>query len=279
MFFCFSGANHLHFEEMVGRDKVVLIEGSFVKEEVDDCLVADVSGTEIDSSGLYCEGRHASGADDNAANIERFQLRNMTNMVPPSDTTKRDVSASEEGEAVSLIPSYLQSDKQPCLDSGSNYSRASHSQSYNGRAFKSFCCLDCDQRFESQKDLTQHRRSHAKTHCCPECGKNFRDSFNLKCHMRTHTGERPHHCHYCGKTFAQEHGLLQHINIHTGARPFCCTVCGMGFRHSRTLKKHIVLHSHDRPFLCAHCGVTFKLNDTLKRHLKTHTGVHGVNKH
>lgn len=265
-----GGADHLTFDPMNGGHQGRRVEGGVVKEEVhpdeDQLLEEEVGGEEMFNDGFYCERAQASGTVDGA---ERFRLRNMPNMAATSEMTGGDVSAPEEGETASLTPSYLQSSTQPHPDSDTNYIRANHSQRHNCRAFKMFCCLDCDHIFESQKDLTQHRRSHAKTHCCPECGKSFRDRFNLKCHMRTHTGERPHTCHYCGKHFAQEHGLLQHVNIHTGERPFCCTVCGMGFHHSRTLKKHVVLHSQDRPFLCPHCGVTFKLNDTLKRHLRT----------
>ncbi|XP_018026402.1 uncharacterized protein LOC108681836 [Hyalella azteca] len=165
-------------------------------------------------------------------------------------------------------------------------------------------CLDCKQKFTSQKLLYVHQQEHhhsgvgiveagagggrsvdTKLHCkkCPD--ERFTSVADYESHINTaHTGAlRRHACPLCDKKFLYDYSLRSHTELcHTQPdqescgsgmwRRHTCPECGEVFRHLSSLAYHREsCHTSGRVFVCATCGVVFKHRQLLQRHAAVHS--------
>ncbi|KAL4007700.1 hypothetical protein ACER0C_001552 [Sarotherodon galilaeus] len=174
---------------------------------------------------------------------------------------------------------------------------ASDSQSKTETKTNVLKCDNCEKTFNSESDLTSHRRVHTgnnsccccwtcrtkfsqclkihtgkKSHPCSICGKEFNQKSTLKTHIRTHTGEKPYSCGTCGKRFSQKSKMEIHTRTHTGEKPFSCSTCGKRFSQNSTLRSHVRTHTGEKPYSCSTCGKRFSEKSTLRIHTRIHTG-------
>lgn len=78
---------------------------------------------------------------------------------------------------------------------------------------KKFGCSECELRFTSQANLTQHMIKHSsvRVHKCEICEKSFKWKKNLRTHIMMHMDERRHVCPVCKDAFVQQSSLSYHI--------------------------------------------------------------------
>lgn len=146
-----------------------------------------------------------------------------------------------------------------------------------------FECNICNERYESQLLMLQHRKQHTEVmkkieemtiidrsgqkvaYVCKLCAKTSNNKFRHEEHLRTHTGEKPYKCEKCGISIATSNAMAHHMRTHENVT-FDCAVCGATYRHKKSLKKHMKLHTGERPFGCRHCDKTFAFNYTRADH-------------
>ncbi|XP_039466336.1 zinc finger protein 436-like [Oreochromis aureus] len=170
---------------------------------------------------------------------------------------------------------------------------ASDSQSQTETKTNVLKCDSCGKTFNSESDLTSHRRVHTgfksrcccwtcrtkfcqflklhtgkKSHPCSTCGKEFISKSALEAHIRTHTGEKPYSCGTCGKRFSQKSALKYHTRIHTGEKPYSCSTCKKTFGRKSTLRSHVRTHTGEKPYSCSTCGKKFNSSTHLRRHIR-----------
>ncbi|XP_019218947.1 zinc finger protein 77 [Oreochromis niloticus] len=170
---------------------------------------------------------------------------------------------------------------------------ASDSQSQTETKTNVLKCDSCGKTFNSESDLTSHRRVHTgfksrcccwtcrtkfcqflklhtgkKSHPCSTCGKEFISKSALEAHIRTHTGEKPYSCGICGKRFSQKSVLKNHTRIHTGEKPYSCSTCKKTFGRKSTLRSHVRTHTGEKPYSCSTCGKKFNSSTHLRRHIR-----------
>ena len=91
-------------------------------------------------------------------------------------------------------------------------------------------CKECNQIFESQEMLDEHKTVHL---CCPQCPElgPFQDKANLARHMETHRKK----CHVCKQIVDSQEELDEHKTVH-----LCCLECPeLGpFHDTATLNRH-----------------------------------------
>ncbi|XP_039862885.1 oocyte zinc finger protein XlCOF22-like isoform X2 [Simochromis diagramma] len=96
-------------------------------------------------------------------------------------------------------------------------------------------CDSCGKTFNSESDLTTHRRVHTRNKsccCCWTCRTKF-----TQC-LKIHTGKKSHPCSTCGKEFISKSTLKTHIRTHTGEKPFSCKTCGKKFSQNTLKETH-----------------------------------------
>lgn len=146
-----------------------------------------------------------------------------------------------------------------------------------------FECNICNEKYESQLLMLQHRKQHTEVmkkieemtiidrsgqkvaYVCKICAKTSNNKFRHEEHLRTHTGEKPYKCEKCGVAIATSNAMAHHMRTHENVT-FDCNVCDATYRHKKSLKKHLKLHTGERPFGCRHCDKTFAFNYTRADH-------------
>ena len=93
-------------------------------------------------------------------------------------------------------------------------------------------CVQCDEVFDSFKQLNKHRRA-------------------------AHPKEKTVQCQVCQKMLSSKDSLKTHMLIHDDVRNYKCAFCSKSFRHSQALKKHEQLHKNlEKPNQCVICQVS-----------------------
>jgi uncharacterized Zn-finger protein len=140
----------------------------------------------------------------------------------------------------------------------------------------------CNLRFETAKELTQHLMNDhigsgkSQYVCnwagCSRHGKVFNQKQKVIRHLHVHTHYKPFKCAVCKHSFAVESMLEQHIRTHSGEKPFACKICNKKFATSSSLSIHLRTHTGEKPLLCKYpgCGKRFSESSNLTKHMKTH---------
>ncbi|KAJ3095783.1 zinc-finger protein [Phlyctochytrium planicorne] len=145
---------------------------------------------------------------------------------------------------------------------------------------------DCDHRFKTFKELTDHiatdhiTRGQSEYVCqwrsCSREGRPFDQRQKIMRHIQTHTGDKPFECSVCKQRFADQNILPQHMRTHTGEKPFRCLdpSCGKDFAILGALRIHMRLHTGEKPFACTEegCDKRFAESSNLTKHIRVHTG-------
>ena len=82
---------------------------------------------------------------------------------------------------------------------------------------KPFACSKCDNKYDTEENLNQHRSTHTKENPikCPKCEFSCYTNVALKDHMPMHTDEEPYKCSKCEYRFNSEAELNMHMKNHT----------------------------------------------------------------
>ena len=173
-----------------------------------------------------------------------------------------------------------------------------HMMSKHEYAPKIHKCHNCDQNFDSEDSLAEHKnnckikcdlcdkelkgknsykkhmiRVHGEvgTCACIVCGQQFPSVSSLKRHESTHTEGQPYQCAICGKTYKTDLILKFHMDEHTG-QTFQCTICNKTYKTRQNLKSHMYTHkAKTKTFQCDICGKSLTRSKTLKIHLQIHS--------
>ncbi|XP_052829669.1 zinc finger protein 28 isoform X2 [Octopus bimaculoides] len=139
---------------------------------------------------------------------------------------------------------------------------------------KPLCCLQCDYRTGSPRDLEHHLRIHTGERCykCDLC--DFRTAWkkNLKEHVLKHSGLKPFICQVCNFATNDKSNLRSHLAKHSENRPNLCHTCGSSFREARSLKSHMLSHSDAKAYKCSSCDCSTRYKSSLKSHMRSHHG-------
>ena len=146
-----------------------------------------------------------------------------------------------------------------------------------------FSCdfVDCGQIFDTQRQLTKHKKIvhfKAKTFACDQPNCDYRGTTRklLKSHKISHTTTKRFVCQLdgCAKLFKTRLTLHIHMKyVHgQGARELLCQWPGCHFStvYPRSLREHRDLHL-DNEFKCQVCGKCFKNLVGLRKHSLCHT--------
>ncbi|XP_055842241.1 zinc finger protein 808-like isoform X2 [Episyrphus balteatus] len=146
-----------------------------------------------------------------------------------------------------------------------------------------FECNICNEKYESQLLMLQHRKQHTEVmkkieemtiidrsgekvaYVCKICAKTSNNKFRHEEHLRIHTKEKPYKCEKCGIGIATSNAMAHHMRTHENIT-FECNVCDASYRHKKSLKKHLKLHTGEKPFGCRHCDKRFAFNYTRADH-------------
>jgi len=133
-------------------------------------------------------------------------------------------------------------------------------------------CNLCDIEFPSKLSLRKHRmqvHKDEKPFSCKECNKKFPTEKQLTNHFRIHSGEKPFTCDQCGRAFALEGSLKAHMNTHINVTDKIeCDECGLKLSNEKTLEGHkLKVHGEQRLYSCELCGKSVK---NINSHMKFH---------
>ncbi|RXG62305.1 Zinc finger protein 26 [Armadillidium vulgare] len=132
-------------------------------------------------------------------------------------------------------------------------------------------CDTCHKKFNSERTLNQHMRSH-KTYPCKLCSKIFLKKQKLKKHMEDHS-QKNLSCKICGREAGSMPALISHVKSHERLpKNFTCSVCSKHFTCKRNLEQHTLIHSGEKPFSCENCGRVFRNRSNMVNHFNICTG-------
>ena len=167
---------------------------------------------------------------------------------------------------------------------------------------KRFHCLQCEDFFFNEVDLTQHRNDNHKFQANPKCdickvdfidwnvlqqhnnevhqpgypcefcgrkmiSKEFLASHERKCDPVTEGQQGKVKCDKCDKgvEYNSAKKLQRHIDLwHT---PMTCEVCGIQYNNSRTLGMHLRRNHKNENHTCVQCNKTFESETKYKHHM------------
>ncbi|CAK1553191.1 unnamed protein product [Leptosia nina] len=144
---------------------------------------------------------------------------------------------------------------------------------------QTFCCPQCDKKFQWYGNLMRHMRGHKAKESgelvCVPCNQSFSSIATYQQHMaisKKHVSENDckYMCSDCGKRFADKSRLKDHINWdHLKNYVYTCTVCQKSFKTRNTLYVHKQVHQKDTiEHLCDHCGKHFPSRSKLRTHIR-----------
>ena len=149
------------------------------------------------------------------------------------------------------------------------------------RKVDKYNCHVCTKKFNSYKQLTDHRVIH-KEHrfTCDSCKTTFYYESELKKHIRVHhmPGLRKKYpCDYCTKMFLNPSTLTKHISVSHFDNRYPCFVCQTSFTSLKRLRSHKVAEhgvpersSSGKVKKCEECGKLFVDKIFLQQHTRLH---------
>ena len=86
-------------------------------------------------------------------------------------------------------------------------------------------CDQCDEGFQSYKDLNKHTKSHGDQPLkfeCEVCACEFVEKWKFNAHHKRHVEEKKHSCDVCSKTFKTEDIKKKHVQVtHNNVQLYC----------------------------------------------------------
>ncbi len=136
---------------------------------------------------------------------------------------------------------------------------------------KDIVCNTCNQMFKTNKDFTEHRKTHEEKgyYSCTQCARTFTEKYGLKRHTNEIHGEKASYsCRFCPKKFVRKEGLKRHTDeVHGEKASHSCNICKKEFSRKNVLNRHInEVHKKHRSYLCALCNAVFTRHYGLQRH-------------
>lgn len=155
-------------------------------------------------------------------------------------------------------------------------------------------CKNCSQRFDSEKDLQDHKVSGrcfarivtkmnrvrkevnknakesagAEEYFCEICNLSFARKSQYSMHY-TQKHKCSLTCKHCDKKISSYANLVRHIRtVHEFEKRFSCTVCEKQFSQKSSLASHKNTHTADKPFTCEQCDFRTGDRSTLIKHRK-----------
>lgn len=93
-----------------------------------------------------------------------------------------------------------------------------HIRSHTTEAFekKQYCCIECNNIYQSKNNLIDHSIKHARESLiCPICQEILPNNEIVDSHIEEHSKIDEHYvCGVCGLIFLKEDHVDQHINVH-----------------------------------------------------------------
>ncbi|XP_071526836.1 uncharacterized protein [Panulirus ornatus] len=207
-------------------------------------VVADRNDTTSSSSHAF-DGKESDNND-----MVNLGVRDVSLVL-----SKENDTTTEEANEVS----------QDCQDQSSS---DAISQS---AAKESFTCSICNEDFESQTALQDHK--HETVLECKFCGKRYQNRINLQTHIKRYHEETDwmkFKCATCGMNFGFLTALERHMKDHNPNQKFCCEQCGKVFKSLTNLKYHIPLHTRDEVYECPYCPKRYYIRYSYDKHVRTH---------
>lgn len=128
-----------------------------------------------------------------------------------------------------------------------------------------YSCDTCHKKFNSEKSLNQHTRTH-KTYPCKICSMIFLKKNKLKKHLAEHA-EQSLTCKTCSKVTGSMQALISHLKTHDRIpQTFACSICSKNFTCKRNLNQHLLIHTGEKPFRCENCRRGFRNRSNMVTH-------------
>ncbi|XP_035915250.1 zinc finger protein 813-like [Anopheles stephensi] len=189
------------------------------------------------------------------------------NYCPETFTEEESLQKHEAKHEADGTTDFLQNMKQ--LDQSENPA--------NGQVDGGFRCPLCFKRFENQRALRDHHKTHLCSNAdCAKCGPAHSDRFELA-HSTYDANDdlQPTVCNICHRQLATFEQYQNHFHYHTSRVPFYCYHCREEFNDKRELYNHSRTHVPREPesYTCEVCAKVFSTKGNFKRHLKSHQAV------
>lgn len=153
----------------------------------------------------------------------------------------------------------------------------SEHEKYTHESEKPYTCKICNKKWISLINLDMHIRTHngSKLLKCQDCDESFDDEDSLEQHRKVHHIIKKvlHECDLCLAEFTNLGNLTKHMKNHKDYKPHCCVMCDRRFPTLRHLKEHIaVKHEEQKVIMCELCDRTCLNENDLMVHIEEHAG-------
>ena len=124
-------------------------------------------------------------------------------------------------------------------------------------------CIDCNQKFNNERDLAFHQEAEHKKELifyCAICQKPFKKETSLKHHkIAAHNSTKINKlsCQKCEGLFSGKSALNRHLAFCNGKSTLDCHICGKVYARKDNLMNHIARHSGPQ-LKCEHCNKIFR---------------------
>ncbi|XP_034234709.1 zinc finger protein 98-like isoform X2 [Thrips palmi] len=200
----------------------------------------------------------------------------------PFKTWNKYYLTRHKRRCIALKPTVNQSQKssfEPIDCCGHTFKYASHLERHKKhcRQTKTYNCKMCNEYFEEEESLNQHRINVHKIEggrwTCMICNETFSTNGILKTHMQSvHIKSTVFECAKCPFSSHRKDFLKRHfLSCHAEKAPrFCCDHCGRSFVRKDTLAAHIKnIHFSNIPH-CEICSRQFKTIEEVEKHKLSH---------
>ena len=160
----------------------------------------------------------------------------------------------------------------PCNDCDlrfkTGHELSDHSISHHPK-IKVLSCEECEFQSNSEKDMEYHVDGH-RPYPCTICECRYANGDDLAIHMTAHIEEKPFACAECDSKFDKKADLTVHMNEHNGQRPYACTICECRYANGDDLAIHMTTHIEEKIFTCTECDNKFNEEADLTVHMNEH---------
>uniref|UniRef100_A0A182RQY4 C2H2-type domain-containing protein n=1 Tax=Anopheles funestus TaxID=62324 RepID=A0A182RQY4_ANOFN len=240
-----------HDDTCVAEDNEKFVDGEFVACKTDETM------EEFEETGYEVE-----------SNFEEIDMTSMEQNGRKKAAMKSALRCSRQKRTISQC--------QQCpFTTSCSKTFEQHKKTHQKEQRNGHICKRCNDKFDTKRDLMQHKRAAHRDHMCDTCGLAFDTKFVLENHRKRHETVRQYKCDYCPLEYYTKAEKLLHVRrLHLNAFEVSCPECALMFRTKQTLAQHMKTHTNQRTHTCNTCGFSFKSHTHLNRHTKElHQGV------